>query len=435
MLHPSKHPRPAGTRSLIALMILSAAVTLWTACGRCPLPSPAPVRDGDVALSFRLGIEVLANDPKPFLKDGRVGLVTHAAAIDQSLRSSVDILFADKSVKLTALFSPEHGIRGSASAGEKVEGGRDPVTSLPVRSLYGKTKKPTAEMLADVDVIVVDLQDIGSRSYTYISTLYYVMEAAAENKRRVVVCDRPNPTGGAVIDGPILEPAFKSFIGIAPIPVVHGMTIGELAEFFNRELGIGCDLQVVTMRGWRHGMPFRMTGLFWAPPSPHIPTDETALYYPITGLIGEMGTLSEGVGTPMPFRLLGAPWMDGRQLAQSLPPVPGIAFRPITVKPYYFRFIGEEVHGVQLYVTDPQTYRPVEAAVHLLCQIRRLWPAHLRWHPEGNPDQRKNVDSAWGTDRIRTMIDAGEPAEKIIATWQPALQEFRTIRARHLLYP
>ena len=384
--------------------------------------------------AVELGVEVLLENPSFTLGNKRVGLLTHAAGIDSRLRSSVDRFFETKSIRLVALFSPEHGIRGSAAAGEKVSGGVDTITGLPLRSLYGQTKKPTPDMLADVDVIVVDLQDIGSRSYTYISTLYYLMEAAAENKKQVVVCDRPNPLGGMVIDGPVLDPAFKSFIGVAPIPVVHGMTIGELAWMFNDEFGIHCDLKVIPMRGWKRSMTFRQTGLFWVPPSPHIPTPETVFFYPITGLIGEMGTMSEGVGTPMPFQILGAPWMDGRKLSAAIPPLRGVAFRPITVKPFYFRFTGEDVNGVQIYVTEPLRYRPVETAIQLLCAVRDLWPDKLAWNPPGQPDVLKNVDSAWGTDSVRTQIAQGRGAEDIIKSYQAGLRDFSKRRVHYVMY-
>jgi len=382
----------------------------------------------------QLGIEVLLENPKLVLQDQRVGLLTHAAGVDKDLRASVDLMANHADVRLRALFSPEHGIRGSAAAGEKITGETEPVTGLPVRSLYGKTKKPTPEMLADVDVLVIDLQDIGSRSYTYISTLYYTMQAAAENGKRVIVCDRPNPMGGRTVDGPILEPAFRSFIGVAPIPVVHGMTIGELAWYFNQEQNIACNLTVIPMRGWKRTMLFPATGLYWVPTSPHIPTPESALLYPITGLIGEMGTLSEGVGTPMPFHLVGAPWMDGRKLRDALPSLPGVAFRPLTVKPFYFRYAGEEVHGVQIFVHDPLRYRPVHTAIHLLCQIRALWPDQLKWHPADRPDQLQNVDSAWGNDRIRRMIADGRPAEEVISTYQDDLKQFLNRRKKYLMY-
>lgn len=398
-----------------------------TACGR-----PAPV--GERSAAVTPGIEVLLENPHLALGDRRVGLLTHAAAISRDIKSSVDLVQAHKEVRLTALFSPEHGIRGSAAAGEGVSGGRDPVSGLPVHSLYGKTKKPTPEMLSDIDVLVVDLQDIGSRSYTYISTLYYAMESAAENKKKIVVCDRPNPMGGTVVDGPVLDLAFRSFIGVAEIPVVHGMTIGELAWLFNQEFKIGCDLTVIPMRGWKRLMFFRETGLYWAPPSPHIPTPENALLYPITGLIGEMGTISEGVGTPMPFHLVGAPWMDGRLLAESLPKLRGVAFRPLTVKPFYFRNAGQEVHGVQIYVTDSRRYRPVETSIHILTQIRKLWPREFRWHPPDHPEQLKNVDAAWGTDRIRKWIDEGRPADEIVKSYQDDLRKFRAVRNKYLLY-
>ena len=405
------------------------ALPLIAGCGS----KAGPVEEGGRG-AVQPGIEVLLEGARATLGGKRVGLLTHAAGIDRNLRSSVDLLRENSAVALAALFSPEHGIRGSAAAGEQVSGGRDPISGILIHSLYGKTKKPTPEMLAGIDVLVIDLQDIGSRSYTYISTLYYALEAAAGSKKRVVVCDRPNPMGGMVVDGPVLEPSFRSFIGVAPIPVVHGMTIGELAMLFNAEFKLGCDLSVISMRGWNRGMVFRETGLYWVAPSPHIPTAETALYYPIKGLIGEMGTISEGVGTPMPFHLVGAPWMDGRKLAAELPTLHGVVFRPLTVKPFYFRNAGEEVHGVQIYVTDPMGYRPVETSIHLLSAVRRLWPEKLEWHPQGHIEQLKNVDSAWGTDRIRLMITAGRPAEEIIGSYEPELKKFRAMRKKYLIY-
>ncbi|MBI4179591.1 DUF1343 domain-containing protein [bacterium] len=402
-------------------------VVLLTALAGCGSPSRAPE-------PVRLGIDVLMENPRITLGDRKVGLLTHSAAIDRELRASVDRLSGHPDVRLAALFSPEHGMRGSAHAGEKVDGEKDPVTGLPVHSLYGKTKKPTPEMLSDIDVLVVDLQDIGSRSYTYISTLYYAMEAAAENGKAVIVLDRPNPMGGLVVDGPVLDPKFKSFIGVAPIPVVHGMTIGELAWLFNAEFGIHADLRVIEMRGWKRTMAFRETGLYWAPPSPHIPTPETVFYYPITGLIGEMGTLSEGVGTPMPFHLVGAPWMDGQKLAAALPPLRGCAFRPITVKPFYARYAGENVHGVQIFVTQPMYYRPVEISVYLLHHIRNLWPDQFRWYPPDEPARLENVDRAWGTDFVRKWLDEGKTPDRIISEWRQGLKKFLAVRQKHLIY-
>lgn len=417
--------RPVGY--VRACLLFLFASIFFSACAK-------PPKTPEYTAAVEPGIEVLLENPRTVLSDKRVGLLTHAAGITRDLRSSVDAVRDRPEIRLVSLFSPEHGIRGSATAGDQVTGGRDPITGLTIHSLYGKTKKPTPEMLAEIDLLVVDLQDIGSRSYTYISTLYYAMEAAAENRKQVVVCDRPNPMGGYVVDGPILDPAFRSFIGVAAIPVVHGLTIGEVAWLFNAEFKIGCDLKVIPMRGWKRSMTFRETGLFWVPPSPHIPTPETVLLYPITGLIGEMGTLSEGVGTPMPFHLVGAPWMDGRELRSAIPKLRGVEFRPITVKPFYFRYIGEEVHGVQIYVTDSRRYRPVETSIHLLSQIRRLWPEKLQWHPADRPEQLKNVDSAWGTDRIRKMIAEGKPAEEIVQSYQSELREFRRVRNKYLMY-
>lgn len=408
----------------VAATLLAALIA--SGCGR----TVEPVKPERV----RTGLEVLISERAGAYKGQRAGLLTHPAGVDFDLRSSIDLLRAQPDIRLVALFSPEHGIRGVEAAGEKVDGGVDSVSGLPVRSLYGKTRKPTRDMLADIDVLFVDLQDIGSRSYTYISTLYHVMEAAAEYGKKVVVLDRPNPLGGEIIDGPVLDPAVKSFIGIAPIPVVHGMTIGELALLFDEEFGIHCGVEVVPMKGWRRGMRFRETGLPWVPTSPHIPTEETPLYYPVTGMLGEMGTLYNGVGMPQPFRHAGAPWMDGQKFISALPPLPGVKFRPLTVKPFYFTFQGQTVHGAEILIHDPKQYRPVEAALHILWTIHHLWPADFRWHPVDKPELLRMVDSAWGTADVRKMIDSGAPAEAIIASWQPGLNKFKRQREKYLIY-
>jgi uncharacterized protein YbbC (DUF1343 family) len=289
-------------------------------------------------------------------------------------------------------------------------------------------------MFSDIDVIIIDIQDIGSRTYTYISTLYYCLQTAAENGKTVIVLDRPNPMGGEVIDGPVLEPKFQSFIGIAEIPVVHGMTIGEIAKYFNKEEKINAKLFVIPMKGWKRSMNFSQTKLPWVSPSPHIPTAATSLLYPVTGLIGEAGNICEGVGTPMPFHILGAPWMDGSKYKQALPNMPGIIFRPVTVKPYYFKYKDTEVHGVQIHVTDHQIYKPVEAALHLLTTAHKLWPEKFEWMTTAKKWKLKASDRAWGTDEIRKQIIKSVPPEQIIAKWQPKIEDFKAKRKNYLIY-
>ncbi|MEW5691725.1 MAG: DUF1343 domain-containing protein [Candidatus Hydrogenedentota bacterium] len=381
------------------------------------------------------GIEVFLSEKKYYsvVKDAKLGLLTNATGVDRQLQSTIDLLRNRSDFKLIALFSPEHGIRGSLLAGTKIDSSIDSQTGLPVYSLYGKTKSPTSDMLKNIDYLIIDLQDIGSRSYTYISTMYLAMESCAKNNKGVIVLDRPNPIGGITLDGPVLEPEFKSFIGIAEIPVVHGMTIAELALYFNKECNINANLLVVPMLNWKRKMIFRDTKLPWVPPSPHIPTPESCFLYPVTGLIGEMKTLSEGVGTPMPFHLVGAPWIDGYTLTNSLPKLPGVMFRPLTVKPFYFRFVGESVNGVQIYV-KPNEYKPVQTALYLLYHIKKLWPDKFQWAPEGDTLTLLQVDRAWGTDMVRKSINEGIKPEKIIESWQSKLTAFQKKRKKYLLY-
>lgn len=285
------------------------------------------------------GIEVLRRGGFKELQGKRVGLITNPSGVDNSLRSTVDILHEAPGVKLTALFAPEHGVRGDVPAGEKVATGVDPVTGVKVYSLYGSTRKPTPEMLADVDVLVYDIQDNGCRSYTFISTMGLAMEQCARLGKEFVVLDRPNPLGGNKVEGPLTEPDCISFVSQYPIPYIYGLTPGELARMLVGEKLIKTDkplkLTVVPMEGWNRSMRFADTGMPWVLPSPHIPSAETAVYYPATGIVGELDYLSIGVGYTLPFRTFAAPWINGKQLADALNDlhIPGVAFRPIHYKP------------------------------------------------------------------------------------------------------
>lgn len=379
------------------------------------------------------GIEVLLEEYPDLLRGKGVGLITNPTGATSDLRSTIDVLAANPEIRLVALFGPEHGVRGQVPAGVTIESYVDKHTGLPAYSLYGKTKKPTPEMLRGVDILVYDIQDIGSRAYTYIYTMAYAMEAAAEKGIPFVVLDRPNPLGGVLVEGPVLEPAFKSDIGRYEIPYVYGLTVGELAQLFNTHFGIGADLTVVPMRGWRRSMTFAETGLQWIPTSPHIPHPETAFYAAMTGIIGELGTVSEGVGYTLPFELIGAPWIDAYRFAEQLNgfDLPGVRFRPATYRPYYFRFHDEDVHGVQIHILDFEAVRPMHVQMHILQTLLQLYPAKKIFGTR----RVRSFDRAMGTDRVRNALLDGKSAEAIITSWRPALDAFLEIRSSYLIYP
>ena len=320
-----------------------------------------------------LGVDVLLSEQLDLLQGKRVALITNQTGLTSSHVSTVDALFAV--CKLTALFGPEHGVRGDEAGGKSIQGSVDAETGVPVHSLYGRTHKPTPAMLANVDVLVYDIQDIGSRAYTYIYTMALCMEAAKERGIPFIVLDRPNPLGGERVEGPVLDPAFKSFIGLYPIPYLYGMTVGELALYFNYECGIDAQLIVVAMKGWQRSMVFSETGILWVPTSPHIPHAQTPFYCATVGCIGELGTLSEGVGWPAPFELIGAPWMDGRRLADELNSrhLAGVFFRPVQYRPFYHSFKEQPVQGVQLHILDIQAFQPMHTQIHLLDAVQRRW--------------------------------------------------------------
>jgi uncharacterized protein YbbC (DUF1343 family) len=307
---------------------------------------------------IQTGVEVLKSNDFDALKGKKVGLITNATGLSSSLKPTIDILFESENVDLVALYGPEHGARGEIAAGDKVDDYVDPVTQVPVYSLYGTTRKPTKEMLEGVDVLVYDIQDIGVRSYTYISTMGLAMEAAAEHDIDFVVLDRPNPLGGNKIEGNIAEEGYFSFVSQYPIPYVYGMTPGEVAIMINEEgwLGEGkkVDLTVVEMEGWKRSMTFEETGLQWVPTSPHIPHANSAYFYVSTGIMGELGVFSEGVGYTLPFQVFAAEWIDERKLAENMNAldIPGVEFRPIVFKPFYGRDQGKTLHGVQIHFSD-----------------------------------------------------------------------------------
>jgi uncharacterized protein YbbC (DUF1343 family) len=313
------------------------------------------------------GIEVLRNQQFRLLQGKRVGLITNPTGVDSKLKSTIDILFEAPQVQLVALFGPEHGVRGDVHAGDKVDNRTDPRTGLPVYSLYGATRKPTAEMLKGIDVLVYDIQDNGCRSFTYISTMGLAMEAAAEHNIEFVVLDRPNPLGGLKIEGNLAEEGFISFVSQFKIPYLYGLTCGELAMMLNSEkmLKASCKLTVVPMKGWKRRMTWEDTRLEWVVASPHIPHKHSSYFYPVTGILGELGYVSIGVGYTLPFEIVGAPWINAEKLSENLNALKleGVTFRPIHFKPFYATFKDEFCGGVQIHLTDYRKVRLTESSV------------------------------------------------------------------------
>lgn len=381
----------------------------------------------------QLGIDCLTKNPPEELLGKRIGLITNPTGISNNLQSTIDILHNDRRFRLTALFGPEHGVRGDVEDGKKIDDIIDPKTGIPAYSLYGKTRKPTPEMLKDVDVLVFDIQDIGIRPYTYIYTMAYAMEAAKEHNMPFFVLDRPNPMGGLLVEGAVLDLKFKSGIGEYPIPYIHGMTVGELAKLFDEKFGIGCDLTVIEMNGWSRQMLFPETGLMWIPTSPHIPHFESCYFIAATGGIGELWSLSEGVGTPMPFEICGAPWIDGNQLANKMNSydLPGVYFRPVHFKPFYRCFKGEFCGGIHIHILDFQKFNPIKVQIFLLTTIAELFPQYDLFSNEGRVN---SFNKAMGTDKVKNSVQAGKSAEEIISSWEEELEKFKKIRQKYLLY-
>ena len=379
------------------------------------------------AMVVKLGIDHI-DDAMPVFAGKRVGLITNSTGMNSSFESTVDVLYTK--TNLVALFSPEHGIRGAVKAGDAVNAMLDEKTNLPIHSLYGKTKKPTAEMLADIDVLAFDIQDIGARPYTYIYTMAYAMQSCKEIGKTMVVFDRPNPVGGVQVEGGIVKPGFESFIGMYPIPIRHGMTVGELAKLFNSEFGIGCNLVVVEMTGWKRAMHFSETGLPWIMTSPNIPTPDTALVYPGTGLFG--GTnISEGVGTTKPFEFVGAPWLNADSLAREMTrlSLPGIIFRPIYFTPRFGLYSGETCAGVQLHITNRKTFQPVKTGMNLLYTIKNMSGDQFSFKRSDSPEGTMNV--IVGDDSVST---GKYSLPDLLNIWEKESQQFREMSQKYYLY-
>ncbi len=388
------------------------------------------------------GIEVLESYGFEELLGKRVGIVTNPSGVDRKLRSTIDILFEAPEVNLVALFGPEHGVRGDAYAGDKVEGGKDAKTGLPVYSLYGATREPTQEMLRGIDIMVYDIQDVGTRCYTFISTLGLVMRACAKAGIEVLVLDRPNPLGGLKVEGPVVEDGFHSFVSEFKIPFVYGLTVGELAGLINEEgLNCGqtgtekhlkCRLNVIPMRGWRRDMLYEDTRLPWVLPSPNIPSVHSALCYPACGIGGEFGHLNIGVGYTIPFQTFAAEWIDADALKARLDSyrIPGTAFRTIHYKPLSGALAGKLVHGVEFFFTDFEAATVTLTQFYVLQAVQELYPEH-------NPFPMKKtrmLDIVCGTDYVRKAFEKRLKVEDIVDFWNKDARDFKTLSQKYYLY-
>jgi uncharacterized protein YbbC (DUF1343 family) len=382
------------------------------------------------------GLERLLRDPRR-LRGQRLGLVANPTAVTSGLEHAAVALARSRGVRLVRLFGPEHGVWADAQDLVEVEDSRDPATGLPVSSLYGRTRVPTPAMLDGLDTVVFDVQDVGARYYTFIYTMLHVLEACARDGRRVVVLDRPNPLGGAVVDGNVLDPEYRSFVGWHPLAVRHGMTVGELARMFREECHLEVDLEVVPMRGWRRPMHFEDTGLPWVMTSPNMPTLDTAFVYPGACLI-EGTNLSEGRGTTRPFELVGAPWLDPWRLVKDLTRerIPGARFRPLFFTPTFQKHAGKVCGGVQVHVTDRKRFPAFLAYLLVIHHARRQNPKAFAWRdpPYEYEYLKRPIDILCGTDRVRRVLDEGRSPRALAAGWRREAAAFRRRRARYLLY-
>lgn len=380
------------------------------------------------AASIALGNEVFLSETWRELRGRSIGVITNQTGVTSGLVSIVDAIRRRPEIKLKAIYAPEHGFRGDRPAGSYVASYTDSRTGLPVYSLYGPTRHPSAEMLADVDVLLFDIQDVGSRAYTYISTMAYAMQGAKDHGKEIWVLDRPNPVGSSC-EGPVLEPAFESFIGLYPIAMRHGMTIGELAKMFNSHFNIGAQLRVIPMRGYDRSMIWPDTGLQWVQSSPNIPTWQTTFPYLCTGLIDNAG-VNNGTGTTNPFFFTGEAGLDGAHLASILngKNLPGVYFRPASWSPTSGFWNGKELSGVELVVFAPRTFESTRTAVEILTSVRQIAPHAI------SVKEPASLDRDWGTASLREGLLAGASASEILSHWTARTAEFKSLRAEYQLY-
>ncbi|KAF0818618.1 Protein YzbB [Bacillus sp. ZZV12-4809] len=380
---------------------------------------------------MKIGLDLFLENEFRHFKKMRIGLVTNMTGVNERLVPAIDLFHEHPEINLTALYGPEHGIRGDAKEGESVESSIDPYTGVPVFSLYGSSKKPSKEMLDHVDVIVFDLQDIGARYYTFIYTMAYMMEACAEYGKQFVVLDRPNPISGTEVEGNLVEDGFRSFVGLYPIPNRHGMTVGEIALLYKHEFGINCDLTVVKMDGWERHMYYDQTGMFWVPPSPNTTGLDMGLLYPGTCLV-EGTNLSEGRGTTRPFEYIGAPFIDGYRLARNINErnIPGVLVRPTSFKPFYQKFKDQVCEGIQLHIADRSAVHSLKTGLTVLETIAEMYPKQFQFiqHRE-----KYFFDLLAGTNRLRTIILEGKINEFLQAC-EEQLERFNEQAKPYLLY-
>ena len=388
------------------------------------------------AAKVQTGIEVLRADGFKLLEGKRVGLTTNPTGVDSNLKSTIDILWEAENVNLVALYGPEHGVRGNVHAGDVVDNEVDKKTGLKMYSLYGKTKKPNKEMMDEIDVMVYDIQDNGCRSYTYISTMGMLMEACIEHGKELIVLDRPNPLGGEKIEGCLVEDGYISFVSQFKIPYLYGQTPGELALYLNAtDYENKCKLTVVEMRGWERDMTWDETGLEWVVASPHVPHGQSAIFYPVTGIFGEFGYISIGVGYTLPFEVMGAPWISADTLAEAMNALelPGLEFRPIYYKPYYSTFQGELCQGVQIHILDYEKARLSEVQFLVVQELMRLWP-EKDWFQLCNQKRFGMFDKVCGTNKIREMFGKRYQWEDIREYWYKDVEAYREASSKYYLY-
>jgi uncharacterized protein YbbC (DUF1343 family) len=412
------------------------------------------------AADVRFGIDVLEDENFKSIEKLRVGLVANPASVDAKLRHTADVLHAAKNVKLVALFGPEHGVYGNAAAGEKIEDQIDPRIKKPLYSLYGKNNRPTTQAIKKIDALLFDLQDIGSRSYTYIATMKNCMEACAEHDTTFIILDRPNPLGGVRVEGPDLQKGFESGVSSLPVPYVHGMTMGELAQLVQKQFFPKyTKLKVVKMNGWSREMIWRDTGHEWIPTSPHVPHADTCFAYAATGILGELYIINIGVGYTMPFEMVGSPWINGEALAGAMPKHKGIVFRPAYFKPYYSTFKGEACEGIQMHWPDPKSADDIvqinyelmsllnapqlfkDGDAKALAEAKVARKAALKKNYKKASTQpfkwdarSRMVDKVSGSDEPRKWLIEGKPMGELFAKWKKQCEQFREKRKQYLLY-
>ena len=385
---------------------------------------------------IQTGLDVLVSGDLKALKGARVGILSHQASVDVRLRHTISLLHA-RMVRITALFAPEHGFWGTAQDQIPIHSQDDPVLKVPIFSLYGNRRAPAAEALEGIDVLVCDLQDVGSRYYTFVWTMALAMQACARHRKKFIVLDRPNPINGVQVEGPVLDLNFASFVGLYPVPVRHGMTIGEIALWLNDRFALGADLDVIRMKGWERRMYFEETGLPWVLPSPNMPTVDTAVVYP-GGCLIEGTNMSEGRGTTHPFELLGAPYINPDQLAGLLnrEGLPGVTFRSCRFEPTFHKFQGQACGGVQIHVRDRKAFKPFLTTLTLIQRCFDLYQPLFTWRspPYEYETEKLPFDILCGTDAIRKAIESGQPVRDLEKAWQADVAAFTRERKPFLLY-